>query len=240
MTWASRLKLTLGLIIVVALVAVGTIVFNQRQNSAQSTSAEIVADAYAVGTDYGGTVTELYVHDGDAVAAGDPLFAVQSLALQLDIASGYTVDSEHVADDGTTTVVASVAGTVTDVSVVQGGFAPAGSVLATIDRERTLSVDADFVLTARDYVRIATDAEAEILLPSGETLVGAVSSVDVATADGQALSTVSIDSAELADETATGLFQSGTPVTVTLRLRDDGPLAGISDAFGDLLRKIGL
>jgi hypothetical protein len=36
------------------------------------------------------------------------------------------------------------------------------------------------------------------------------------------------------------LTKSGTPVVATLQLRDDGPLAGVSDMAFDFLRQIGL
>lgn len=240
MTWASRIKLAVGLIATVAIVAVCTLVFNQRQNSAQSTSAAIVAERYPVGTDYGGIVTQQFALPGDVVRAGDPLFELRSLALQRDVASGHVVDPEVAAADGTSTVVATVDGTLADVEVPQGGFARAGSVLAVIDRAGSLAVDADFLLSARDYARITADAEAELLLPNRKTLTGTVSRIDVATLDGNALSTVRISSDQLTAATASGVFQPGTPVVVTLRLRDDGPLAGVSDAFGDLLRQVGL
>jgi pyruvate/2-oxoglutarate dehydrogenase complex dihydrolipoamide acyltransferase (E2) component len=41
-------------------------------------SASLVAEDYPVGTDYSGTITEQYVHTGDQVTAGQPLFEVQS------------------------------------------------------------------------------------------------------------------------------------------------------------------
>jgi len=243
MTWANRLKLVLGLIVTLAIVAAGTLVFTQRQRQAISTTASIVAESFPVGTDYGGIVTRQYVAVGDDVSAGDPLFDVHSLQLRRDIASGYVVDPAVLAglgDDGTSTIVATVDGTVATVAVPQGGFAQSGGVIATIDRDRSLFVEAEFVLTARDYARIAEGAEVELLLPNQDTIRGTVARIDVETADGQALSTVRVESAQLEASPATGLFQSGTPVSASVQLRDDGPLAGVTDALHDLLRKIGL
>lgn len=240
MTWMNRLKLCVGLIAVFVIVAVGTLIFNQRQNTAHSQSASLVAEEYVVGVDYGGTVTEQYVTEGDTVQEGDPLFDVRSLALEFEIASGYPVDEDLVTEDGTVTVRATVDGTVSSVSVYKGGFAVAGSAVATIDRADSLAVSAEFLLFPRDYARIDESTEAEIILPSGQVVTGSVTGIDVITAEGQALSTVRIESSDIQGETATGLFQSGTPVNVTVRLRDDGPLAGVSDAFTDLLRQIGL
>ena len=71
MTWTNRLRLIGGLIGVLALVAVLTIVFNQRQTQAQSLTATIGTDAYDVGAGYGGTVIEQDVRENDVVAVGD-------------------------------------------------------------------------------------------------------------------------------------------------------------------------
>ena len=243
MTWANRFRLASGLVLVLILVAAGTLLFTQRQNRALSTTAMLVAESYPVGTDYGGIVMQQYVDVGDEVHAGDPLFDVHSLQLRRDIASGYVADPTVMAgidEDGTSTVIATVDGTIASIGVPQGGFAAAGGVIASIDRGESLYVEAEFVLSARDYARIAENAEAEVLLPSEETLIGTVAGIDVDTVDGQALSTIRIESTSLAEGPASGLFQPGTPVSVSIQLRDDGPLAGVSDALHDLLRKVGL
>jgi multidrug resistance efflux pump len=243
MTWANRFRLASGLVLVLVIVAAGTLLFTQRQNRALSTTAMLVAESYPVGTDYGGIVMQQYVDVGDEVHAGDPLFDVHSLQLRRDIASGYVADPALMAgidEDGTSTVIATVDGTIASIGVPQGGFAAAGGVIASIDRAESLYVEAEFVLSAREYARVAADAEAEVLLPSQETLIGTVEGIDVDTVDGQALSTIRIESASLAEGPASGLFQPGTPVSVSIQLRDDGPLAGVSDALHDFLRKVGL
>ena len=243
MTWANRFKLAGGLLLVLALVAGGTLLFTQRQTRALSATARVVAESFPVGTDYGGIVTRQYVDVGEKVHAGDPLFDVHSLQLRRDIASGYISDPTVIAgigEDGTSTVVATVDGTVESIVVPQGGFAAAGGVIATVDRAESLYIEAEFVLSARDYARIAEGAEAEVLLPSQDSLTGTVAGIDVDTVDGQALAKVRIESGRLADSPATGLFQPGTPVSVAVQLRYDGALAGVSDAVHDLMRKIGL
>jgi len=243
MTWANRFRLASGLMLVLVVVAAGTLLFTQRQSRALSTTAMVVAETFPVGTDYGGIVTRQYVDVGQEVHAGDALFDVHSLQLRRDIASGYVSDPAVLAgvgEDGTSTVTATVDGTISSVGVPQGGFAAAGGIIATLDRAESLFIKAEFILNARDYARIAQGAEAEVLLPSQDALTGTVVGIDVDTVDGQALSTVRIESPRLAQAPATGLFQPGTPVSVSIALRDDGPLAGVSDAFHDLLRKVGL
>lgn len=243
MTWANRLKLAGGILLVLAVVAACTVVFNQRQHRVLSTSATIVAETYPVGTDYGGIVTRQYVEVGDEVAAGQPLFDVRSLQLQRDIATGQMTDAvlaASVTQDGTSTIVATVDGTVRDVTVPQGGFAQAGSVLASVDRNASLFVEAEFLLSPRDYARIEQGSDVEVLLPNQSVLGGDVTGIEVQTEQGQAMSTLRITGSDLAAQAATGLFQAGTPVQVTLQLRDDGPLAGVGDALRDLLQKVGL
>lgn len=243
MTWKSHLKMFFGLIGVVVLVAALTVVFNQRRTQVVSNSASINAEQYPVGFDYGGTVIERYVAENDHVEAGQELFAIQSPSLKSDLVNGllkaetlaYTVS-----DDGIVTLTAAVAGTVTDLTTEKGSFVQAGQRLATLDRQGSLYVDADFVLTPREYSRIEQGASVDILLPNQERVRGTVGSIDVQTLDGQAETTVHVSSPDLADGTHNGLVNRGTPVSAVLLLRDDGPLAGVRDGLFDFMRRIGL
>lgn len=243
MTWQSRLKLFVGLVAVVGVVAVLTLVFTQRQSQVASESASIQAERFPVGIDYGGTVVERLVTDGDRVNEGDPLFVVLSTTLQADLAEGLLKPETiaySVTSDGTITLTASVAGTVRDVTTERGSFAQAGQVLATIDRTGSLFVSAEFELTSRDYGRIEQGAVVEILLPDYQRITGRASSIQVATTDGSATTTVVVTSDELIDGGHNGLMSRGTPVSATLQLRNDGILAGASDGLFDFLRKIGV
>ena len=243
MTWGNRFRLLLGLVVVVALVATFTLVFNQRQQQATSTSATIGADSYPVGTDYGGIVTRQYVQAGDSVTKGEKLFDVQSLRLQQDVAAGLvsaTSSAYPVSRDGTATLVATVSGRIATIDVEQGAFAQAGAVLAHIDRTGSLYVKADFTLTARDYARISDGAAVQVLLPNQRAVQGKVGTIEVQTVNGSAQSTIHVVSTQLVEGSDNGLVSPGTPVVATLQLRDDGILSGPSDAFADLLRKIGL
>lgn len=243
MTWANRLRLFVGLVGVVALVAVLTVLFNQRQSQVTSASASIQAAEYPVGTDYGGIVIDRLVEEGDSVTAGQPLFTVQSPTLQADVAEGL-VSLENVAysvsDTGVLTLTASIDGTVTGIKTERGSFVQAGQVLATIDRGGSLFVSAQFVLTSTDYSRVEDGAPVDIVLPNQARITGTLESVEVTTVDGQAETTARVVTAGLADGEYNGLAAPGTPVSATLSLRDDGPLAGVSDGFFGFLRTIGL
>jgi len=243
MTWKNRFTLFFGLIGVVVMVAALTVVFNQRQAQVTSTSASIEADRYPVGTDYGGTLVERFVDDGDVVVAGDRLFTVQSPTLQADLAEGLVQPDTiayTVTPAGIVTLTAAVGGTVSGISTERGSFVQAGQVLAIIDQVGSLFVAADYVLSSRDYARIEDGARVEIALPNQALVDGVVTSIEVTTTAGKAETSVRIDSDELEDGAFNDLVSRGTPVAARLSLRDDGPLAGVGDGLFDFLRRIGL
>lgn len=243
MTWAARFRLTGGLLLVVAIVAACTVIFAQRQTRAESTSAAMTAQEFDVGTTYAGTVTESLVEVGDDVTAGAELFSVRSPTLARDLATEAVTAEDFafpVAADGTYIIVSTVDGTIAEVSAPVGDFVQGGQVIARIDQAGTLAVSAEFTLTARDYGRIADGSVVELRLPNDSTVAGVVDGIDVDTVAGRATSTITVTSSSLAREDFGGLYQAGTPVVATVYLRDDGPLAGVTDAVGDFLRKIGL
>ncbi|WP_265522972.1 HlyD family efflux transporter periplasmic adaptor subunit [Oerskovia flava] len=243
MTWSNRLRLAAGLLVVLAVVAVATVVLNQRIAQATSTTATIRSTTYDVGTDFAGTLTESFVVEGDAVSAGDELFAVQSLTLEHALSVGL-VSAESAAyeveADGTMTLLAPANGIVTDIPTGVGSFLPAGTVVATVERADSLFVDAHFTLDPRDYARVEDDATVVIVLPNQAEIVGEVAAITVQNIENQAESTVEVRSADLVRGSEHGLITSGTPVTASLQLRDDGALAGVGDSFGQFLRKVGL
>lgn len=243
MTWRSRLKLIFGLLSVFALVTVLTLVFTQRQSQVVSDSASIQAERFPVGIDYGGTVIERTVSDGDRVQEGDTLFVILSTTLQADLAEGLLKPETiaySVTADGTITLTASVDGTVHDVATERGSFVQAGQVLATIDRAGSLFVAAEYELTSGDYARIEQGADVEIVLPDNQRIAGRASSITVTTNDGKATTTVTVSSDGLVDGGHHGLMARGTPVSAMLQLRNDGIFAGLSDNMFDFLRKIGV
>lgn len=243
MTWGNRIKMTVGILVVIALVAVFTVIFTQRQAQVISTSASIASQDFPVGTDYSGTVTSTDAEVGDVVKKGDVLFALQSPSLQKDLADDVVVpDTEAytVADDGTITFMATVDGTLSRLDVREGGFLGSGTSVATIEKAGTLFVDADFTLTPRDYERIQDGATVDVMLPNQVVVEGSVDLVSVQTKDGAAAATVRVVSDQLTEGAYNGLVASGTPVEATMHLRDDGILAGPVDTMQDFLRQIGV
>lgn len=218
-------------------------IFTQRQSAAQSASATIEAESFTVGAVYAGTVVDQLVQPGDDVTEGQPLLVVHSVQLVRDLEDEVVTPTELDGVDtaaGTYQVVATVDGTVASVDAPVGDFITAGGTAATIDRAGSLTVSAQFALSPRDYGRIVTGANVDLLLPDDATIGGHVSKVEVATVDGQAKATVTVTSAELSAESANALYQPGTPVRATLHLRDDGLLAGPADALRDFMRRLGL
>ena len=241
MTWGNRFKLVLGLMLVLVVVAAGTLVFNQRQTRVTSTSAQVAAEPYAVGTDYGGVVEEAFVEEGDTVREGQRMFAVVSMQLERDIAQGLVSPGAATVDpDGSLVVRASASGAVSQIGLGEGSYAGAGSVLATIDASGSHYVLAEFILSPRDFGRIADGAGVTLMLPDGTEIRGSVADLTVETVQGDAHVTARIESEALSTADPGALTKPGTPLVATLELRDDGPLAGVGDALSDFARKIGL
>lgn len=243
MTIKSRLKLLAGLLGVFVLVGLLTLVFNQRQGQVTSVAGSIVSEQYQIGSDYGGIVVERLVDDGDLVAEGEPLIRLQSPSLEADLAEGLIQPSTiayQVGEDGLITLAAPVAGYVSNLATERGSFVQAGQVLAKVDRVGSLSVTAEYLLTAGDYARVESGAPVRIVLPNKTIIEGSVQDIEVQLVNGQAETTVTISSNDLVEGTHSGLARSGTPVSATMELRDDGIFAGLSDDLFDFLRTIGL
>lgn len=244
MTWTNRFRLLGGLLAVFVLVAILTLVFNHRQTQAQSLNGSVKTDFYNVGASYGGTVIKQYVKENDTVAVGEKLFTMQSPAMQQDVANKVKVKSTGAYDvdtkKGTITYKATVAGTVDALDAKLGTTMTGGVPFARITVTGSQYILAQYLLTPRDYERIEPNAEVEILLPNNQKIQGTVSNVKVSTENGNAATELRVDSPQLADASLAALAKSGSPVVATVRLRDDGPLAGVSDGIFTFLRQIGL
>ncbi|HEU0206594.1 MAG TPA: HlyD family efflux transporter periplasmic adaptor subunit [Pseudolysinimonas sp.] len=244
MTWATRIRLVIGLVAVLAVVLVFTLVLSVRQTEVTSASATVKALSYSVGSDFAGTVSELKVKEGDTVTKGEPLMTVQSAAVvTASAAKGGipTSPSYKVSKGGMLTLNATEAGVVEKLGVQAGGFVSAGSALATIDRAQSLYVLAKFRLDPYDFSRIQKGARVDLVMPDQRQVTGTVSKIRVTTADnGTASAEVEVLVPQLTLGSDNGLGSPGTPVQATLRLRDDGPLGGLRVMFAQLLQKLHL
>jgi multidrug efflux pump subunit AcrA (membrane-fusion protein) len=230
MTWRKRIGLALGLLSVVVLAAGLTMIVNSNSGKVAGKSASLMAEDYPVGTDYSGTITEQYVKVGDEVAAGQPLFEVQSATLERDLAQGLVNKDNltfEVMNDITLVITATNAGQVQDIAYADGAFVPANSTIATVQEAGTMYVAADFLLSAKDYARIPAQAELQIVLPNNQKITAAVSEIKVSTENGEARTIIKAYSDELAN--GTGLFAVGTPVESTLILTNDGIVTDVTN-----------
>ncbi len=229
MSWRKRIGLVLGLLSVLLLSAGLTMVVNANAGEAASKSASLAAEDYPVGTDYSGTITAQYVHVGDHVEAGQPMFEVESAGLQRDLAQGLVNKdnlTHEVKDDKTLVITATNAGTVDEVQYAAGAFVPQNSTIATVQEAGTMYVEADFLLSPKDFQKIAPDATVDVELPNNQTVTAQVKNLQVKTSDGQALTTIRAYSDNLAN--GTGLFTVGTPVQATLHLTNDGVVTDVT------------
>jgi len=230
MTWRKRIGLALGLLSVVVLAAGLTMIVNSNNSKVDGKSASLMAEDYPVGTDYSGTITEQYVKVGDQVTAGQPLYEVQSAALERDLAQGLVNKdnlTHEVKNDNTLVITATNDGQIDSVAYTKGAFVPANSTIATVQQAGSMYVSADFLLTAKDYARVPAQATMDVILPNNEKITAQVSQIKVSTENGQARTIVKAYSPELAN--GTGLFAVGTPVSVTLHLTNEGPITDITN-----------
>ncbi len=247
MTWTNRFRLLGGLIVVLLVVAGATLVLSQRESQVASRSASIEALPYSVGSDYAGTVVEQFVQEDDAVREGDKLLSIQSTTLLRDLAAEKREKRKHpestaytVNKDGILTLVATEPGVVSRIDARVGGFVSAGEPLASIDRQGSLHVLADFRVDPYDFARIEEGAEVDIVLPDHQRIRGQVARVGVDTVGGQADAQIEVSSGGLIDGQHGGLVSPGTPVTAIMHLRDEGPLAGVKNSLFALLEQVGL
>jgi multidrug resistance efflux pump len=244
MTWANRLRLFVGLIAVVAIVAVATFVLSVRETEVASSSATVKAVSYSVGSDYAGTVVTEKIRAGDPVRKGEPLLTIQSAALAAAVSTKSAVPTSEaytIARGGMLTLTATEPGVVSSVGAHVGGFVSAGSQLATIDRAGSLYVLAQFRIDPYDFSRIEKGARVELVLPNQRQLVGTVSRINVATTGGGAAKVrVQVKCPGLVLGKDNGLITPGTPISANLRLRDEGPLGGLREMFVSLLQKLHL
>jgi multidrug resistance efflux pump len=229
MTWAGRFRLLVGLLVVLVVAALATYKLNESRGIATSASAQILGKTYNVGTPYAGLVVNQAVDVGDAVHEGQTLFVIDAASLHSEKSAGVP-ETTHLDDEGRLVVTASGPGIVTSLAATEGTFVQAASDLATVQRDGTLYVQAEYTLSAREYARVPDKASVTIVLPNQKQLAGHVDRVQVETVDGEAQAVVTVESDGLVQGDQDGLVSAGTPVVATLHLRNGGVVTTVSDA----------
>lgn len=230
MTWSNRLRLLGGLLAVVVAVGAATIHLNDSQARVASSSAQVAAEFYTVGTPYAGVVVEQLVEVDALVAEGDPMFLIDSANLQRDLAQGAvpprTIEG-NVDPDGYLIIRATGAGTVTAVEGEVGTFVQESTEMATVQREGSVYVEAEYLLTPAQYGRIG--AQATVVLPDQRRIVGDVTDLTVEEVDGRSRVVVSIHSPDLVTaEAEDRLVAAGAPVESELQLNNDGVVSDVA------------
>lgn len=235
MTWSNRLRLVVGLVLVVGVVAVSTDHLNERRGRAESTSAQVAAEEYVVGTPYAGLVVEQPVTVGDTVRAGDALLVIDSATMQRDLAEGYVQPRAEAGDvdaEGRLVLRATADGVLVGVDTAPGSFVQPGAQVATVRHAGSVHVLAEYQLTASEYGRLDDGAEVSVRLADGRELLAHVSDLSVVTTDsGDTRVLLAVGSDELdALAAADRLVAPGAPVQAVVRLRNEGLVSDVSAA----------
>ncbi|AFV89489.1 MAG: HlyD family efflux transporter periplasmic adaptor subunit [Acidipropionibacterium acidipropionici] len=245
MTMLNRLKLLIGIILVLAIGCSLILLFNQRQARVNSRQATVQAPVATVGAAYSGVVTALNVTNGKRVHKGDLLMTTVSQDLQQAVALGAHPTSNIAFDvnlkASTITYKAAADGYVSGLEANVGSFVPAGAQIASVVGDAARSVVGTFELDPTQYQRAEIGAPVQVLLPDNTRLPGTVTDIEVTTSAGSRTSTrISVACPDLADPRYQAMARLGSPVSAIVTLRDDGILAGPTDAWMTFLTKIGL
>jgi hypothetical protein len=235
MTFLTRLKYLLGMLLVVGAVAALALSMNTRISTVHDVSATVRTDEYTVGTPYAGTVVKRSVDVGDHVDAGDRLFVVRSTELARDIANRAVepAKSPHDIRNGDRVVIrATSAGKVSAVQPIEGAFVAASSEMARVQEKGTSYVQADFRLSPKEYALMRQAEEVTVRLPDEQTVRAEVERIGVRTDGDRAATRLRAVSPALSNR---GLFASGTPVDVEVTLRKDGLVDSVRAAVAGLL-----
>ena len=231
MSWRSRFKVVIGVLLVVLLCASLFVWWDMRRSVVASESAEISADSYTVGIDHTGLVTRQFVKAGDHVEEGQTLFQIRSTSLQEQIHELDLSETDllyPLSEDGEILVQASRPGLVSEVSYNEGSFVPANEEIATIIDQTSLEVVATYRLARRDFILVSPQTRMDVQLPGGVWNNGAIRNIEVVEQGG---SQVIVEITAAIQSTGNGDFRStsGVPVETRVHLRDDTLYARIKN-----------
>lgn len=226
MTWSNRLRLLGGLLTMVVVVAAATFHLNDTQARVESSTAQVAAQSYTIGTPYAGLVVQQLVEIGSTVSDGDPLFLIDSANLQRDLAQGVvpprTVEQD-IDPEGYLIVRATGDGTVTALEGEFGTFVRESTEMATVQRADSTYVQAEYTLTPHQYARIGESPQATVILPDGREIIGDVADITVVDLDGESRVVVDVYCEEFRTAEADDrLVSTGAPVVARLHLDNDG------------------
>lgn len=239
MNFLTRIKYLLGVLAVAGAVAALTLHMNNRISTVQDVSATVRSQEYEVGSAYSGVVVGHYVDVGDQVDAGDEMFVVKSNQLARDIANDAVDPKKSPFDirDGNKLILrATSPGKVVGARPLQGAFVTANTTLARVQVQGSGFVQADFRLTPKEYALMRRADHATITFPNQRQIDARITQINVRTSGAQAETRVRAEAPQLNNE---GIFASGTPVDVQIRLRKDGLVHSVKAAVRGLFTPSG-
>jgi hypothetical protein len=235
MNFLTRIKYLLGVLVVAGAVAALSLHMNTRMSTVRDVSATVKSRSYTVGTPYSGVIVKDLVDRGDRVDTGDELFVVKSNQLARDV-SDEAVDPKKspfdIRDGDKLVVRATSPGKVAASHALEGEFVATNTILAPVQVQGSGFVRADFRLTPKEYALMRRADRAMVVLPNQRQLGARITGVSVRTSGDQAETRVRLESPHLDNE---GMFTSGTPVDVQVRLRKDGLVQSVKSAVSGLL-----
>lgn len=189
-----------------------------RQSNVVSDNGQVDGDTYAVGVDYTGVVTDVFLSQGDIVQGGETVATIKSSTL-IERLNESTIQTEDLVfslnENQEIVLVASQPGRVQKINFARGSFIPANSELALIS-EKDLYVTADFAIPQSDFYTLEGDVSADIRA-GNQVYKGKVQDFEVL----ELRDSLVYVSATILPEDAEALtqFQLGTPVVVFVDLK---------------------
>lgn len=221
MSIMSRLKLIMG-VIVVLMLATGLFLyldFSMSKKVARETYLQ--ADSFTVGLDYSGIVERQFVDDGDIIKTGDQLFEVRSSTLQQAIEDDEIAEASLLyatTGDGTIMVTSAADGKVQKVDYRTGAFVPANSTIATVNNENALYAQASFALTSPDYARLSKQSKLEVVMPDNTMIEAQIYDITLDKSENGSEVLTTVRARIDAKKVNTEVFSIGTPLRSTLYL----------------------
>lgn len=222
MNLLTRLRFLTGVIIVLLICGGLFVYLDYSMSRAESRSAQLNADTFAVGVGYSGIIEKQYISEGDQVKKGDPLFELRSPTLADAIKNDEVSKSQllyKLTDNGNILLTAAADGKVQTIEYRAGAFVPANDQIAIVAIDRSLYVNATYKLSPPDYAQVSRTSKVDVTLPDGKKLSGTVYDISLTKKDDEVETTIR---ARLPQEDINNMtFGIGTPVDATLHLTSD-------------------
>lgn len=225
MKTSGKLRLFIGITVVVLIVGLLTVFLNMSMSTSASIKAELDAQARSVGTDYAGLVVKQNVEEGQEVKENDVLFEIDSQQLKQSLANNsITAKSLTVTLNPKTNNVqlrANNSGVIDEIFFREGAYIPGSTVVATMYVVDSLFVKAHFKLSPNDYARIEKGTPLEVLFPDNTKKEATITTVNLESSEDKenvdTVITAKITDVDMSDFR----FAVGTPVDATLHLKQN-------------------